>query len=1260
MSASYKILPIDLFVRTVKHNFDVEHVFLLGAGASKSSGVPTAKECIWEWKREIFQSNNIDELGKYRSLDWNSDNIKTIIQDWLDNAGSYPPANDPREYSFYAEKSFLNAKTRRKYFEGLFQDKNPGTGYKILCLLAQSGMAKIIFTTNFDGLFVKAAYQADITPKEITIETADLIHQPITGKGILYVALHGDYKYAELKNTEKELDNQSEEFETALKFHLYNKHLIVFGYSGRDKSLMSSLAKAYSVKGSGSLFWCSYKNEVSQDVKNLLKKATENHREAYLIPTEGFDETLLNITRYCFSDNKDFQEKLNKIVQIKDVRSADEAIKVEPVSKKVSNVVNGDAHFNNIQEIIVSEPSDRQQLDFYSNSFLSELTIVNFIGEWHESFQSDKDIISHLSKKRYTDWIVNLREVLHHKETPLKLTNGVWTVVDRIALWKVLENRVFDDHLDKFKDCVVEVLKELDPQFELPSEDRYAASIHGKVLKHSPGLRKGMAETLSLLGSYGDTLTNCSQHKPESTAILSIREILGQANWQIWGSLNNLLPTLAEAAPGEFLNSVENALRQKPCPFDELYAQEGAGFAGRNYMTGLLWALEGLSWSEEHLVRVAVILAELASHDPGGNWANRPSNSLTTILLPWHPQTLASIDKRITSIKAIRTDFPDVAWRVLLSLMPNQHQTTSGAHKPRWRNPLPEDWEPNVTNKEYWDQITGYAELAVEMASEDLDKLKELVGKLDNLPTPSFDAVLQHLSSVAIIELPENELLPIWTSLTKFVGKHRRYADAKWALDAEVVARIETTASRLSPTSPEGLYRRLFSNRESDLYEERGNWQEQRKKLDERRQQAIQEILSASGIKGIIAFIDSVESPNRVGLALAEIADNEIDLDLLPDYLEVENINYQQFANGFVWGRYQRQGWHWVDELARTSWSLTQSCQLLMYLPFEVDTWRRASEWLGDSENKYWQKVPVNPYQSDSDLLPAFDKLLEVSRPQAAIDCLNYRLQNKLPLDSERTVRALLGAVSATEPVDTMDSYHITELIKALQNDSATNQNDLARVEWAYLALLNRHGEAEPKLLEARLATQPEFFCEVIRLIFRSKNEEKQVEEPDEQQKAIATNAWRLLHEWKRPPGLHEDGSFSAKDLEVWLENVKVQCRASGHLEVAMIKVGEVLLYCPADPQGLWIVQAAASALNAIDAEDMRSGFRTEVFNSRGVHSVDPTGKPERELAAQWRKKANAVDNEGFARFAATLRGLSDSYDREAERIIEEHKSEGE
>ena len=55
---------------------------------------------------------------------------------------------------------------------------------------------------------------------------------------------------------------------------------------------------------------------------------------------------------------------------------------------------------------------------------------------------------------------------------------------------------------------------------------------------------------------------------------------------------------------------------------------------------------------------------------------------------------------------------------------------------------------------------------------------------------------------------------------------------------------------------------------------------------------------------------------------------------------------------------------------------------------------------------------------------------------------------------------------------------------------------------------------------------------------------------------------------------------------------------------------------------------------------------------------VDPTGKPERELAEQWRKKAEDVENAGYQRFATTLRRLAEGYDREAERIVAEHDAD--
>lgn len=477
----------------------------------------------------------------------------------------------------------------------------------------------------------------------------------------------------------------------------------------------------------------------------------------------------------------------------------------------------------------------------------------------------------------------------------------------------------------------------------------------------------------------------------------------------------------------------------------------------------------------------------------------------------------------------------------------------------------------------------------------------------------------------------------------------------------ELITRIEQVAEQLAPTNPFNLYQHLFTDRDFDLYEENGDWEDQRKKLDTRREVAISEIFHQHGAEGVIRFAESVSSPGHVGHALGVIADSVIERTFLPHFLDSADNKRKALVSGFIWRRYHVKSWEWCDDIDKSDWTPEQVGQFLAYLPFTKGAWDRASEWLQAHESEYWTRTGANAYQADGDLAIAIEKLIEHGRPHAAINCLDRMRHAKQPIDSSQCVRALLAAISSREPSYAMDGYHIVELIKFLQAEPSVNQDDLFRVEWAYVPLLDRHRDAAPQLLESRLANDPEFFCEVIRLIYRSKKEDQPSREPTEESKAIATNAWRLLHEWKTPPGTQKDGTFSEERFTEWLQRVKEVCTESGHLEVALINIGEVLIHTPPDPDGLWIRRAVAAALNDREADDMRAGFRTGTYNSRGVHWVDPTGKPERELAEQFRSKAEEIENAGFQRFAVTLRGLADGYDREAERIINDHKDrEGE
>ena len=141
-------------------------------------------------------------------------------------------------------------------------------------------------------------------------------------------------------------------------------------------------------------------------------------------------------------------------------------------------------------------------------------------------------------------------------------------------------------------------------------------------------------------------------------------------------------------------------------------------------------------------------------------------------------------------------------------------------------------------------------------------------------------------------------------------------------------------------------------------------------------------------------------------------------------------------------------------------------------------------------------------------------------------------------------------------------------------------------------------------------------------------------------------------------PGTQSDGQFLPEQFEKWLNRTKEACAESGHLEVALMNIGKVLIHAPSDPDGLWIHRTVASALNARDAENLRNSFRTGIFNSRGVHVIDPTGKPERELAQKYNQQAEEVENAGYHRFAVTLKKLAEEYEREAETYIAEHDAE--
>lgn len=878
---------------------------------------------------------------------------------------------------------------------------------------------------------------------------------------------------------------------------------------------------------------------------------------------------------------------------------------------------------------------------------------AGLVGKWDGSNPADRTALEMLLGKGHGEWIEILRPDTLRSDSPLIQNNEKWRLVARGEAWDSLGSRITDGDLDRFQKTAVAVLGERDPKFDLPKEERYAASIHDKVLAHSSLIRYGIAETLALMGSRPKALSSCSDGKVEVTAILVVRSLLNKANWDRLASLDSLMPLLAEAAPDEFLDAVESVLVVLgDTPFHKIFAEEGGGgLGGWNYMSGLLWALESLAWSPRFLSRVSVILADIASFDPGGNWANRPSNSLADIFLPWHVQTTAPFEKRRSAVEAVIREQSTVGWRLLLALLPHNHGFTSGCHRPVWRDFIPRDWKDGVLRTEYWEQITAYTDLAVILAKSDAGKLCELIERLSDLPKAAHDGLLEHLTSDAVVSLPEADRMPLWENLDQLVRKHRKFADADWAMPEDAVNRIAETAQSLAPTSPAFKYHHLFGGRDFDLYDEKGDYEEQQKRLNESRQETISEILDDGGIEAALKFAGKVASPHEVGNALGVIASEEIEASILPSLMDSQDDTLVRFVGGFIWARFWKLKIDWVDAVLRRKWSPEHRAKFLTFLPFEEEIWKRASTNLtATHEALYWKNAKVNPYGPDRDLTVAIEKLLKFGREGAAVMCCACSSDDNARFDESLATRALLAVLGSERGIAELDNFRTVELIKRLQKSGTSDKDALFRIEWNFLRWLDRFSSGSPVTLERRLASDPAFFAEAIGLVFRSKNTSKdESEEPDEHKKHLATNAYRLLTEWKRCPGMQNDDTFSAEAFNTWLNDARRITEESGHTEVAQIQIGHVLTCAPPDPDGLWIHNAVAAALNFRDTGAMRSGFTTQLFNDRGVHGFTH-GKEECKLASGNRLKAEALDSKGYTRFATAMREFAEQYERQAER----------
>lgn len=301
--SNHQLISINQLVRAMKEGRENSErfCFIIGSGASVSSGIPAGAALEYQWMKEMEETSGLEEirelaktLGSHLEYDF-----AQIEQDWERAKKSEIPLSSEYYFDIYKLRFFPNHRNGYRYLEKIMANKNPGFGYHPLALMLTDGTgSNLVITTNFDSLIEDALFlYTDDKPlvinHELLAEYAgdSNIKRPIIAKvhrGIFFDPLNQPEETNELKGGWRDVLGPV--------FQSYTP--IVIGYGGGDRSLMK-LLEDDNVKMKNGIYWCYYEKYglPNDQIQTLVKK-----KNGYLVRTAGFDAAMLAIGNALFPD----------------------------------------------------------------------------------------------------------------------------------------------------------------------------------------------------------------------------------------------------------------------------------------------------------------------------------------------------------------------------------------------------------------------------------------------------------------------------------------------------------------------------------------------------------------------------------------------------------------------------------------------------------------------------------------------------------------------------------------------------------------------------------------------------------------------------------------------------------------------------------------------------------------------------------------------------------------------------------------------
>ena len=811
-------------------------------------------------------------------------------------------------------------------------------------------------------------------------------------------------------------------------------------------------------------------------------------------------------------------------------------------------------------------------------------------GGWEGGNAKDLDAIRVLAAVSYEI----LEERVKRSGTLLQSTGNSHCLLAPMVAWSVLGAYVTDFLLIRFRQLAIEVLSEPDSSANASLAEQMVSSIRGTKERYSRRLRESISQSLILLAIMQE-----ERGRPCAEGV--VEEVMRDSSRaEVWNSLGELLPALAEAAPEVFLDALAKATRLDPSPMQPLFEPRHSfiGPSARGHR--LVSALAKLAWHPDYFPKAVRQLARLVRIESGVTEINKSQaqRTLQDIFRPWLPNTTASVEVRVQMLTALAKEEPDVTWALVLELQPRGSDTGGHTDRPKWRT-LP-TVKP-VTNGDRRRAYRTMVRLALELSKDNIERSIELLRSIETWPPEDQKELIARYRTVAGKRDQEAMRDRLWSELRDYLSIFDR-AESDW-IKPVLFTELQQICQELAPQDPIERVRWLFQ----DLFAGA-----RIQDADAARLEAMRELVQTQGVDGVFRLVHSGgHSPNMAGVVLAELplaTDQESEL-LRECAGKCDESAIARFFEAYV----SKRDAAWQKRILRSAtfatWPTAAKAAFCQGLPLTQITWTGVIEPLGSEvEARYWKSIFVYSL-GPGNVHYAIKKLFEVER---FADVMKVGGQYAKQLTAEEAM-AVLERLSTsiqdgrTSP-DAMREYDVERLFSRLYTGVGLDETKVARLEVTYFS--RRKYQHRPHFIHRCLEQSPEFFAELVVASHPgepSESEEDAISNDGDQRRV----AWEVLASWTSAP--NPEFFSCGERLAAWVGKAREKCAAA-----ANYPLGDLLSRAPVDADGVWPHSAVRQIIENLASDELDDGIRQSRVNSPGWQSRDEGSHGERAIAAKY------------------------------------------